>query len=86
MSKPDIFMDQVDEGNYFLLGGTLPQLSSSTSGSAMHQSLFTATNISAFWNHPNGDVEVSSTGNRDELRCMVEAALEPYPGDAFDCT
>ncbi|KAK8546654.1 hypothetical protein V6N13_067853 [Hibiscus sabdariffa] len=83
MSRPGIFMDQVDARNYF----TLPWLSSSTTSSAMQQSPFTATNCSAFWNHPNSDVDdVFSNGNWDELRPMVEVALEPYPGDAFDCT
>ncbi|KAE8679725.1 Transcription factor JUNGBRUNNEN 1 [Hibiscus syriacus] len=87
MSKPDIFMDHVDARNYFLLGRTVPSLSSSTFSSAMQQSLFTATNCSAFWNHQNSDVgDVFSNGNWDELRPVVEVALEPYPGDAFDCT
>ncbi|GMI85586.1 JUNGBRUNNEN 1, NAC domain containing protein 42 [Hibiscus trionum] len=84
MSKQDIFMDRVDARNYFLLGGTLPWLSSSTSSSEMQQFPFTATNCSALRNHPDSDPDdVFSNGNWDELRPMVEVALEPYPVDDF---
>ncbi|XWS30907.1 hypothetical protein CRYUN_Cryun23aG0031700 [Craigia yunnanensis] len=81
-SKPNIFVDQVDARNYFPLGGT-PW--SSTTNSIAQQAPFSATNYPSFWN-PNGDVDVFTNGNWDELRPVVELALEPYPSYAFDCT
>ncbi|KAA3458459.1 transcription factor JUNGBRUNNEN 1 isoform X1 [Gossypium australe] len=77
-NKPDMFMDQVDARNYFLYSGTLPL--------STQQAPFTATNFPTFCNHPNGDVDVFSNGNWDELRPVVEVALEPYTSHAFDYT
>ena len=69
-------MDQVDARNYFLLGGN-PW---SSTNSIAQQAPFAATNHPSFWNHPNGvDVDVFTNGNWDELRPVVELALEPYP-------
>ncbi|XVE72334.1 hypothetical protein DITRI_Ditri11bG0031400 [Diplodiscus trichospermus] len=82
-SKSVIFMDQVDARNHFLLGGT--PWSSSTVNSTEQQAPFSATNYPSFWN-PSGNVDVFTNGNWDELRPLVELALEPYPGHAFDCT
>ncbi|PPS17719.1 hypothetical protein GOBAR_AA02869 [Gossypium barbadense] len=75
-NKPD--MDEVDARNYFLYGGTLPL--------STQQAPFTSTNFPTFCNHPNGDVDVFSNGNWDELRPVVEVALEPYTSHAFDYT
>ncbi|XP_012472289.1 transcription factor JUNGBRUNNEN 1 isoform X2 [Gossypium raimondii] len=77
-NKPDMSMDQVDARNYFLYGGTLPL--------STQQAPFTATNFPTFCNHPSGDVDVFSNGNWDELRPVVEVALEPYTSHAFDFT
>ncbi|XWS47470.1 hypothetical protein CRYUN_Cryun14cG0154800 [Craigia yunnanensis] len=82
-SKPNIFMDQVDARNYFLLGGN-PW---SSTNFIAQQAPFAATNHPSFRNHPNGvNVDVFTNGNWDELRPVVELALEPYPFHAFDCT
>ncbi|XP_022769577.1 transcription factor JUNGBRUNNEN 1-like [Durio zibethinus] len=81
-STPNIFMDQVDARNYFLLGGT-PW---SSTNYIAQQAPFSATNYPSFWN-PNGNLDVFTDGNWDELRPLVELALEPYPGhSAFDRT
>ncbi|XVF81694.1 hypothetical protein PTKIN_Ptkin15bG0175900 [Pterospermum kingtungense] len=84
-SKPNIFMDQVDARNYFLLGGS-PW---SSTNCVAQQVPFTATNsYPSFWNHPNGvNVDVFDNGNWDELGPVVDQlALEPYTCHAFDYT
>ncbi|EOX93111.1 hypothetical protein QUC31_003979 [Theobroma cacao] len=66
--KPNI-MDQVDARNYFLVGPWT---------NAMSQQAPFAASCPSFWN-PNGDVDIFTNGNWDELRPLVELALEPSP-------
>ncbi|XVE78529.1 hypothetical protein DITRI_Ditri13aG0152400 [Diplodiscus trichospermus] len=82
--KPNIFMDQVDSRNHFVLGVN-PW--STTNGSIAQQASFAANNQPSFWDHPNGvDIDVFRNGNWDELRPVVQLALEPYPCGGLNYT
>ncbi|OMP03515.1 hypothetical protein CCACVL1_02386 [Corchorus capsularis] len=83
--RPNNIMDrQVDDGRNFLYLGPWRTNAIAHHHQHQHQAVnpFAAAASNnypaSFWN-PNGEIDILRNGNWDELKSVVELAMEPYP-------